>query len=728
MNLAAVSRSAAVLIAAIASARCLVVLLPETWFAFDPVLDPKPSVGLAPHWLMALDALLLVAASVGLVCEGVLRRGGSRLSMILWVIPVPLCLQWAFVGGHHGQVVLPWMAGVTAAMALAHLCRDPHTRRLVVAILIAVAAPIALQALTQWGWDNPDTAAWFIGHRDEALALMGLEPGSSAAMVYERRLLEGTPSGWFTSANLLATVMAACAIVFAGLTFAAQRQSRTAWVGGPLFVACLVSAGVVGLSGSLAGLVLLIAGVVIAACGFRYKAIRVWGGWIAITMIAMAAIAPVAAAGLEAMGGDQAAGIPGARSMLIRWQYDIGAARLVAEAPLEGVGPAGFQDAYASVRVPGAPEEITSPHSMMLGWMSTIGVAGLSWVLLVLVLMWRAGTSRFEEDDPPSVALGFVAPIGAVLAILPSAMVTCQEWGDLDEASQLVRVFGWALMLPLAWLAWRAMQGMAVKWAVFVAAAVLITQAQVEMSLESSATVVWVLAMLGAAAAPIAGRGRAIPLGGGMLSGVLAIIVVAYIVLPWWKQDQLIERAAQALVYAPGDASGLEGAVVRGKASALLNDAWIVQHDPRVLVYAAEQQLAAAADAASRPEISVLHLGAAAKAGGVAMDSGSIAGGRLAIVALAAKSDVGNDREALLAAMTLAERVAAADPNAAMSWVTIARLADRLGDQAGASAAWKRAIESDNANTLDPAQRLPKSIRDEAIVVIEGRGQPPQRQ
>ncbi len=723
MTLSSVSRAAAVLIAALASARCLVVLIPETWFDVDPVLDPNPAIGLAPHWLMLVDALLLFAASVGLVCEGAMRRGGSMASVILWVVPIPFCVSWALIGGHHGQVVLPWMAGMTAAMALSLLCRDPQAGRAVVAILVAVAAPIALRALAQWGWDNPDTAAWFMQNRDEALALMGLDPGSSAAQVYERRLLEGTPSAWFTSANLLATVMAACAIVFAGLTFAAHRQGRTAWVGGPLFVACLISAGIVGFSGSLAGLLLLIAGVLLAAIGFRCKSIRAWGGWIAITMIGLAAMAPIAAWGLNAVGGDQAAAIPGARSMLIRWQYDIGAARLIAEAPLEGVGPAGFQDAYASVRVPGAPEEIASPHSMMLGWTSTIGVIGLSWVALVLVLMWRAGNSRSEEDEPPSRLWGVAAVVGALLAIIPSAMVTCQEWSGLDEASQFVRVSGWPLMILLAWLSWRTAHGPAVKWAVCIAVAVLITQAQVEMSLESSATVVWVLAMLGAAAATAGGQGRAMPLCAGVLSAALAIVAVIFIVMPWWKQDRLIDQAARTLVQAPGDASGLDDAIVRGEASSILNDAWRVQQDPRLLVYAASQQLAAARDAIARPDVSLSHLDAAASAGGEAMAWGSLDGARLAVVALAARSDMAGDREALLAAIAMADRVAQADPNAAMSWVNLARLAGRLGDSAKSTAAWQRAMDVDEANTLDPAQRLPESIRREAACAIEATGQ-----
>ncbi|MDP7070311.1 MAG: hypothetical protein QF561_03070 [Phycisphaerales bacterium] len=707
----------AIVIAAIAAARCLVVLLPETWFDVDPVLDPYPAIGLAPHELMVLDALLLLAASFVFFVEGARARGGSTLLLVLWIIPAPLCLLWAAAGGHHGQVALPWMAGAAAAVALAHACRDQWTRRVVVAILVSVAAPIALRALAQWGWDNPDTAAWFAANRDEALAMLGLDPGSSAARVYERRLLEGTPTGWFTSANLLATVMAAAAVTFGGLTFAAQRQGRTAWVGGVLFVACVASVGVVGLSGSVAGMTLLVAAAALTAIGLRRRAVRDRGGWVAVIMVVSVTLIPLAAGGADLLFGDQALRVPGGRSAMIRWQYDIGAARLIAASPLGGVGPAGFQDAYAGVRVAGAPEEITSPHSMALGWVSTIGVAGLSWAAMVFVLLWRAGTVRWKEDEPSTGGLGTAAAIGALLAIVPAAMVMCRSWDRIDEASQTVRILGWSLMPLLAWVSWRSLRGDAARWAVLMAVALLLAQAQIDMSLEASSTVVWVLAMLGAAGARFKKRGRGVPMCGGVLCGGLAVVVVAIIVVPWWRQDRLVAQAARVLVQAPGDAGGLADALVRGEASSMIRDAWQTQRDPRLLGHVASQQLAAASDAAASPAFAAVHLGEAARAGAEAMAAGSIAGGRLAIVALAARSDLAGERQWLQSALAMAERVVLADPNAAMSWVTLARLAERSGELDRAARAWRRAIEIDDANTLDPAQRLPEAIRDEASAI-----------
>ena len=75
MNSVLVARVAAIVIAAIAAARCMMTLLGETWFDVDPAIDPSPATGLSPHWLMIFDAALLGVAAVG-SCRRVLGQAG----------------------------------------------------------------------------------------------------------------------------------------------------------------------------------------------------------------------------------------------------------------------------------------------------------------------------------------------------------------------------------------------------------------------------------------------------------------------------------------------------------------------------------------------------------------------------------------------------------------------------------------------------------------------------
>ena len=89
------------------------------------------------------------------------------------------------------------------------------------------------------------------------------------------------------------------------------------------------------------------------------------------------------------------------RSLLFRWHYLVSSASIVADAPGLGVGPDGYQAAYVKHRVPRNPEEVTSAHSVFVDWVADLGVAGVAWIALALLLAWRAGArlARERSDD-----------------------------------------------------------------------------------------------------------------------------------------------------------------------------------------------------------------------------------------------------------------------------------------------------------------------------------------
>ncbi|MDP6157975.1 MAG: hypothetical protein QF534_03930, partial [Phycisphaerales bacterium] len=322
--------TAAMLIAAIAAARCVVILLPEIWFDVDPMLNSTRVPGVSPSWLMLMDAVLLGAAAAGLFGEAIRRRGGSSLLLVLWVIPLGSAAVWAGVGIDQMRVLLPWVAGITAAVAMSHLCRDAAVRRAATAVLLAIAGPLLLRGLVQWGWELPETAAWFVANHDAVIASMGMDPGSAEALVYERRVLTGGPTGWFTSENLLATVLAACAIAWFGLVVTAKMRHRSALIGGIGVTVVVLAAIVTALTGSLGGVLVLVVGLGFTIAGLGSERIRRRGGWIAMGLVVLAAAAPLVAVGLSSLSTT----LPGVRSMLIRWQYDVGAAGVLASHPV----------------------------------------------------------------------------------------------------------------------------------------------------------------------------------------------------------------------------------------------------------------------------------------------------------------------------------------------------------------------------------------------------------
>jgi hypothetical protein len=88
----------------------------------------------------------------------------------------------------------------------------------------------------------------------------------------------------------------------------------------------------------------------------------------------------------------------GERSLLFRAFYAIGSLRIWGEYPFAGVGPDGFQDAYAAAKIPIATETVQSPHSVIFDWTATLGVFGLAWVGLAR-LAFHPAVRRAGPND-----------------------------------------------------------------------------------------------------------------------------------------------------------------------------------------------------------------------------------------------------------------------------------------------------------------------------------------
>ena len=707
MNSVVLARVAAIVIAAIATARCMMTLLGETWFDVDPAVNPSPAPGLPPHWLMIFDAALLGVAAIGLAAESWGRRGGSPLLLILLGLPFVVMLYWIFQGGHHVQAGVPWLAGMTAAVTLSHLCRDPQTRTIVLAILFAVCGPLILQGLVQWGWTAPDTIAWFEANREEAMRLIGLTPGSPAAQVYERRLYEGAASGWFSSPNLLATVLAACGVAWLAMLVAAKRRGASVVVGAIALVATLACAAVVGATMSTGGMLVLAIGLVLVGVYARTIFIRRVGGLLAVGIPLAAAVAVIVI--VLVLPADTT--IPGMRSMVIRGQYVQGAAAIVMEHPSTGVGPAGFQDAWVGVRPIGAPEEVTSPHAMVFDWIAMLGLAGVAWVGLVGALLWRAGTNGWSLPDAKPPNGGWVV-FGGLFVIGLTVIGLREEWTVLDPAEQFVRVCGLLAVPLLAWVSLRCLRGPMAGWGVTAAIVVLLTQAQIEMTMFNSATAVFVLALLGAAAPWRASVGRTVPAQLAAIVAIMCVVVVSRGVLPWTAQDRAVTAAAQILIDAP------ESADARDLTGHALAEAWTVQRDPRLLVHAADQYLSAAATPGREQGLVLISLSLASGEGGWAYKQGLLAGGRRKLEALDGLAVVTGNPEHTDAVLELARELANRDPGSVEAWVTLARFCQRAGLDAEAAVAWSRALDVDEANVIDLVQRLPEAVRREATDAI----------
>lgn len=372
---------------------------PRTGWLLLDVLG-APLTGLGPSGSMLLDAMALLGATIAM-----LGVRAARHPIRWWSIG--LALAGSLVALAHGAVVhggsldhlyraSAWIAAIWSGLAVWHASRDRGVRRLAVGLLLGFGVMLAFKGMLQIAIEHPATLELFHANKSEQLASRGWEPGSAAARLYERRLTQAEASGWFGLANVYATFMAGLLVALVGLGIAwAWHKRRLDLASSSILMLGLACGAGLVLSGSKAGLGAAAIGL---GCGLLVILRRTLGsrrGWTPMrartgSVLALVAIAiPLLAVGVRGVIGTRLDEL----SLLFRSYYLRGAVRVIADHPLIGVGPGGFQSGYLRARPPLSPEEVDSPHSVFFDWLATLGLGGLAWSALLTGALWLGGRS-----------------------------------------------------------------------------------------------------------------------------------------------------------------------------------------------------------------------------------------------------------------------------------------------------------------------------------------------
>ncbi|MGC1273162.1 MAG: O-antigen ligase family protein [Planctomycetaceae bacterium] len=377
----------------------------------------------------------------------------SLINVLMWglvlghaVSTVPVFLEG---GDRRAAVNVVWeWAGLAATCFLIRQVFVGDTLRRPLLVFAAVMISIAALGVWQHHVSQPQTANRYDSLRSEEatltaqladgeatesqrrrlttvheeLAAFGVPGDAAARKRWEDRIKFSTePFGTFGLANTLGGLLAAALpLLFASLRGGVRplvarvgliaatgcvlyclilTKSRTAWVG--LVV------------GSLAAIALQL---------IRRRVARrmLWtgvGSFAAIVLL----LATVYAAG----GIDRQVFSESPKSLQYRLDYWTGAFRVLSERPLLGTGPANFRSHYLEHRVPGASEEIASPHNLLLDvWVA----GGLLSLLMILALLGyaigqivRASPRDFTVEEPATVwtplETGAVVAFPVVVAI-----------------------------------------------------------------------------------------------------------------------------------------------------------------------------------------------------------------------------------------------------------------------------------------------------------------------
>ncbi len=714
-------------IVTIAIVRCVVAFAPRLVFDVEPVIDPTPMPGLGPAGSLLLDVLLLAACGCGLLGEALTRRGLDWLLLALAVIPAPVVL-WH---GAHDLLDLwrgsTWLAAAVACVAVAHLGRDRSLRLTMCALLVAALVPILVRGATQsrfsvpgWMFDGPEyaeTVAVFEDNKEDFLADRGWAPDSPAALIYERRLRQASPRGWFPTTNIFASMMAFGLVMTVGLAIGAARDRLggkwlSLWV-----IGALVTAGAIYQSGSKGALLAAVAGLLFLIAPLTASPVRAFvvrhGGALAVGLVAAVLLTVVVRGTLlpESWLGE--------KSLLFRWHYLVGAARTIAHDGLLGVGPDGFKTAYVGARMPRSPEEVTSAHSVFADWLSMLGLSGVAWIALSAILLWRAGRGHDVADVDAGgyvrsrTTLVAVSAV-AVLGLLPAMVIEGAEintvWKELTRGAG---VLGFVLVACALNMGLERTRGVIVRWTLTAATVAVVMHSQIEVTFFDPGSVTWTMCILGLAGGadprPRAPR-SAVAVGPAMILASCALAVTR--VIPVARAEAVMVDVAQRLSPTSGLAD--QPAMQREAAASRLERAYreLLPIDAALIDEVIGQRLEAAllSDGAKRSALldsAILRADEAVKRhGGPTLIARAAAAHELRATLTGSAADWD-------AAVGYGRRMTQIDPHAIGSWRRLGDLLWAAGRPGEAADAYRRALDNDANFELDPLKQLSPSDREE---------------
>lgn len=509
-TLARILRDAGLALALVPAALlALVTYDPFPGWGTDPAILPSPIVGLGPAGLAQSGTLMILGAVVyllGLRLDNARNAPLTFLLMTLGGVGVTLHVLAPSFRVDDLAIGACWLGGAAAACVVAHAASDPPRRRLIAAALVSVAVALIVKGGVQVLIEHPQTVAEYRATRDAFLASQGWEPGSSMAAAFERRLFQPEASAWFGLANVYSTFAAWAFVFVAGLTAGAfldrrGKTDRTTIVG--LIVGLLFTLTGLALGGAKGGYAAAGLGIAIATLAAwlrtRHRPIpSMLPPLLALAVV----IAPILAVVARGLLGERLAEL----SLLFRWFYLQGAARIIADHPLAGVGPAGFKDAYILAKPPLSPEEVTSPHSLLFDWAACLGLFGLFWAALLLILAIRAARgsltpdAHIETTNPRAESALRLSLLGGWLALLLVAVG--QESDGIGAEALLARLCGSVAAIAVGLLLLRALRHRpGWPWACTPAALAVIAHAQVEMTGAHPTSAPLLLVTVGLAAA-----------------------------------------------------------------------------------------------------------------------------------------------------------------------------------------------------------------------------------
>lgn len=476
----------------------------------DPTRLPAALSSLGPAGSAVVDVIMTLFAALAIVFAPAGKgRGGAA-----WLAASSVGAASALFLARSGSVddlalSMNWSAALFGGTAIGLSARDAACRRVASAVLLGLVGLLATRAAVQYFVENPEVYRDFQRSKKEILAAHGWAADSPLARSFERRVSQPDAGGWFGLSNVLGSVAAGSGVAFLALllrTWTLRRARRESSDGVSLvFPAAGLAASIAALAFSMSkGAIMAAIGgtalVAISRLKLRPMVARVLG----IACI----VGPLALVIVRGVIGDRLHEL----SLWFRWFYMQGATRIIlGPGGWKGVGPGGFQDEYMRLKPPISPENVTSPHSVLLDCLAAFGVFGLAWVVWIAMSSLRAGESLGvatstspREPEAPSRSLRSDLRLVMAIAVVPTLLAAFREREIATEWSTAIRLMGLCVFGLAAFgvLAIHRRDSIGTRIAMAAGALTLLAHAQIDMVATTTGSSAWFFGMLALAAAP----------------------------------------------------------------------------------------------------------------------------------------------------------------------------------------------------------------------------------
>ncbi|MFG0300522.1 MAG: O-antigen ligase family protein [Phycisphaerales bacterium JB047] len=524
------------LVALLCIARAMIEHDPFPWWQSDPFVFSPPLIGLTPRWALLFHILILSASIVFLIGQRLRGLAPSSMQSVLLLAALAALGYHAFIDTERVLGV----SSVTAVACVLFIATQAHTlpgaQRVIGTVAIGFALMLAAVGVFEVFISHPQTIEAFEQGRDAFYAARGWSEHSFEALAYERRLRNPEPIAWFGLTNVFASFAAASGAGLLAIAIAAWRQHRPlALITG---IAAIISITMLFLTGSKGGIGVLLLGLgLVAATTFtrinllRGRTVMALCGLVLLGLIVRGLIG-------EGLGE---------RSLLFRFQYLIGGLSIWLHDPLLGCGPGMFQDQYTLLKPDLSPEDVASPHSVVISWIATLGLGGIALTGLLIRLLLRLGPTEQTSIKAPASTPKDAdrnTKMALLLVALPTLLALRMQTGVLSLQGMLALLLGAALWGGLSAGVIRSrVPDTLIRRGVLAAATVLIVHAMLEVTgtLIVSAPL-WALSIGIACNLPVSdGKKRR-----GDLPALVGMLAIAVVLISRWGTINAWERSLHA--------------------------------------------------------------------------------------------------------------------------------------------------------------------------------------